>query len=144
MLLIGHCLYISHVQYFRIYLMFKYFIAPLVCSIKRYFNFTLSYTLSTFQVVTHTCASSFHNVGSSLNIQNMLRLVLNLQFSRISGDASFSKDNDHEFLSSILALQFLFFFQIILGYVPTFQVSLKAYLRLRLIQLSIELISLLC
>ena len=45
----------SHSDYYT------YFCA---CSVMFYFSFTLSYMLSTFQVLTHTCATSSHDVGS--------------------------------------------------------------------------------
>ncbi|KAH0658050.1 hypothetical protein KY289_026798 [Solanum tuberosum] len=49
-----------------------------------YFSFTLSFMLSTFQVLTHTCATSSRDVGQVLSIQIMLRSISDLQFSSIS------------------------------------------------------------
>ena len=41
-----------------------YYTCFCACSVMFYFIFTLSYMLSTFQVLTHTCATSSRDVGS--------------------------------------------------------------------------------
>ena len=42
----------------------EYYTSFCACSVMFYFIFTLSYMLSTFQVLMHTCATSSHDVGS--------------------------------------------------------------------------------
>ena len=42
----------------------KHFTFFCACSVMFYFNFNLSYMLSTFQILTHTCATSSRDVGS--------------------------------------------------------------------------------
>ena len=46
------------------FIMSDYYTCFYACSIMFYFSFTLSYMLSTFQVLTHTCATSSRDVGS--------------------------------------------------------------------------------
>ena len=41
-----------------------YYTCFFACSIMFYFNFTLPYMLNTFQLLTHTCATSSRDVGS--------------------------------------------------------------------------------
>ena len=41
-----------------------YYTCFYACSVMLYFSFTLSYMLSTFQVLMHTCATSSRDVGS--------------------------------------------------------------------------------
>ena len=72
-----------------------YYTCFCACLVMLYFSFTLSYMLSTFQVLTHTCSVQV------LSIQITHRRFLDLQFSRFSGESSFSEDNNHEFHFSL-------------------------------------------
>ena len=58
--------------------------------------------LSTFQILTHMCATSSRDVDSGSQHQIMF-IISHLQFSKISGESSFFEDNSHEFLFSILS-----------------------------------------
>ena len=44
-----------------------YYTCFYACSVMFYFTFTLYYMLSTFQVLTHTCATSSRDVGSAFH-----------------------------------------------------------------------------
>ena len=140
MLLLGHYIHISHVRYFSIYSMLR-----LIHYVMYFFSYILFqlYSIlhaSIFQVLTHTCATSSHDVCLGSQHPDDLRSVPGLQFSRINGESSLSKDNSHEFLSIFLVLQFKFF-QIQLGHIPIFLVSLEDYSKHSQIHLSIQLIS---
>ena len=59
-----HCIQLAQYSVFSVSISCSdYFIALLLCSVICYFSFTLSCMLSTFQVLTHTCATSSHDVG---------------------------------------------------------------------------------
>ena len=76
----------------------NYYTCFCACLVMFYFSFTLSYMLRTFQVLTHTCAifawCRFRFSASRSHIDRFP----DLQFSRFSGESSFSQDNNHEFI----------------------------------------------
>ena len=108
--------------------MFRLLYLFCACSVMFYFSCTLSYMLSTFQVPTHTCATSSRDVGSGSQHPDHAYRFLDLQFSRFCGESSFFQDNSHEFHFSLQSFSFSFC-QIQLGLFQYFQSSLEAYIR---------------
>ena len=82
-----------------------YYTCFCACSVMFYFNFTLSYMLTTFQYVRYIFLWCRFRFSAS---RSRIDQFPDLQFSRFSGESSFSEDNSHEFHSAFQSFSFSF------------------------------------
>ena len=110
------------------------------CLVMFYFSCTLSYMLSTFQALTHTCATSSRDVGSSSKQPDHAYIDFPISSSVDSVVSPHSPRTTVMNIILVFSHLVSFFARFSWGLSQYFQSSLEAYFRHSQSQLSIDLI----